>query len=82
MQLYTKYLKNIYLQGSCFFQLLRVAIVLKHKVDLLSLIFSGKDFQKKALSHIKVFLVLFTLEALANVSNFNYHEDYGLKFLF
>ena len=66
MQLYTKYLKTIYLQGSCFLQMLRVAIfVLKHKVNLLSLMFSGKHFQKEAPSHIK---------ALANVSNVSHHE--------
>ena len=52
----------------------RVAIfLLKHEIELLSLIFSGKEFQMEAPSYIKLFFILYW--ALANVSNLNCHED-------
>ena len=42
--------------------MLRVAIfLLKHEVDLLSLMFSGKEFQMEAPSYIKRFFILFVL---------------------
>ena len=44
------------------FQMLRVAIfLLKHEIDLLSLMFSGKEFQMEAPSYIKLFFILFVL---------------------
>ena len=40
----------------------RVAIfLLKHEIELLSLIFSGKEFQMEAPSYIKLFFILFVL---------------------
>ena len=62
--------------------MLRVTIfLLKQEIDLLSLIFSGKEFQMEAPSYIK--LSSYCLYwALANVPNLKYHDDYGLKFLF
>ena len=61
MQIYNKYLKTIYLQD-CIFRMLRVAIfLLKQEIDLLSLIFSGKEFQMEAPSYIKLFFILFVL---------------------
>ena len=59
MQIYNKYLKTIYLQD-CIFQMLRVAIfLLKQEIDLLSLIFSGKEFQMEAPLYRKLFFILF-----------------------
>ena len=44
------------------FQMLRVAIfLLKHEIDLLSLMFSGKELQMEAPSYIKLFFILFVL---------------------
>lgn len=44
------------------FQMLRVAIfLLKHESDLLSLIFSGKEFQMEPPSYNKLFIILFVL---------------------
>ena len=47
MLIYTNYLKKNYLfTRMILFQMLRVVIfLLKHAVDLLSLMFSGKEFQ-------------------------------------
>ena len=40
--------------------MLRVAIfLLKHEIDLLSLMFSGKEFQMEAPSYIKRFFILY-----------------------
>ena len=40
----------------------RVAIfLLKHEIELLSLIFSGKEFQMETPSYIKLFFILFVL---------------------
>ena len=42
--------------------MLRVAIfLLEQEIDLLSLIFSGKEFQMEAPSYIKLFFILFVL---------------------
>ena len=61
MQIYNKYLKTIYLQDFIF-QMLRVAIfLLKQEIDLLSPIFSVKEFQIEAPSYIKIFFILFVL---------------------
>ena len=56
MRIYTKYLKkkqkktNYLFTTMILFQMLRVAIfLLKHEIDLLSLMFSGKEFQMEAL---------------------------------
>ena len=38
-----------------------VIFLLKHEIELLSLIFSGKEFQMEALSYIKLFFILFVL---------------------
>ena len=68
MRIYTKYLKknkkktNYLFTTMILFQMLRVAIfLLKHEIDLLSLMFSGKEFQMEALSYIKLFFILFVL---------------------
>ena len=57
-----KYSKSIYLQDSwiMLFQKVRVAIfLLKHEIDLLSLIYCGMEFQIEAPSYIKLFFILF-----------------------
>ena len=68
MRIYTKYLKknkkktNYLFTTMILFQMLRVAIfLLKHEIDLLSLMFSGKEFQMEAPSYIKLFFILFVL---------------------
>ena len=56
-----KYSKSIYLQDSwiMLFQKVRVAIfLLKHEIDLLSLIYCGMDFQIEAPSYIKLFFTI------------------------
>ena len=87
MRIYTKYLRkklsiSIYKLRMILFQMLRVAIfLLKHEIDLLSLMFSGKEFQMEAPSCIN-FPSYCLYWALVNESNLKYHEDCGLKFLF
>ena len=63
MRIYTKYLKKNYLfTRMILVQMLRVAIfLLKNEIDLLSLMFSGKEFQMEAPSYIKLFFILFVL---------------------
>ena len=68
MRIYTKYLKknkkktNYLFTTMILFRMLRVAIfLLKHEIDLLSLMFSGKEFQMEAPSYIKLFFILFVL---------------------
>ena len=57
MRIYTKYLKqkNYLFTRMILFQMLRVAIfLLRHEIDLLSLMFFGKEFQMEAPSYIKL----------------------------
>ena len=62
MRIYTKHLKNYLFTRMILFQMPRVAIfLLKHEVDLLSLMFSGKEFQMEVPSYIKLFFILFVL---------------------
>ena len=61
------------------FHILREAIfLLKHKIDLLSLKFFGKEFQMEASSYIKLFFILFVFVFGKRIN----HENWGLKFLF
>ena len=55
--------------------------LLKHEVDLLSLMFSGKEFQVEAPSYIKLFFILFVL-GFGKRIELEVPRDCGLKFLF